>query len=78
MACSLGLLCFNNELLLGIVANYFGLLGFLGGLGQESRLPLTVEARKLAHGRPPTQNQRKKEHQHKSSYMHVVIFFGIY
>ena len=37
----------------------------------------TVEGRKLEHDRPPTTNQRKKEKQHKPSYMHVP-FFGVY
>ena len=34
----------------------------------------TVEARNLEQDRPPTTNQRKKEHQHKSSYLHAPIF----
>ena len=32
---------------------------------------LHSRARKLEHGRPPTANQRKKEHKHKSSYIHI-------
>ena len=36
-----------------------------------------VEARKLEHDRPPTQNQRKKEHQHKSSDIHVPTFWSL-
>ena len=39
-----------------------------------SGTPLTVEATKLEHDRPPTPNQRKKEHQHSSSYMQVPTF----
>ena len=37
----------------------------------------TVEARKLEHDRPQTQNQRKKESQHKSSYVHVPTFWSL-
>ena len=35
----------------------------------------TVAATKLEHDHPPTLNQRKKEHQHKSSYLHVPTFW---
>ena len=42
--------------------------------GIHSRLAncyVAVEARKLEHDRPATLNQRKKEYQHKPSYIHV-------
>ena len=34
---------------------------------------VTVQARELERDRPPTPNHDKKEHQHKSSYIHVPV-----
>ena len=40
----------------------------------SGRLGTTVETRKLIRGRPPRPNQRKEEHPHKSSYIHVATY----
>ena len=46
--------------------------GHRGRVGRWTSRP--VEARKFRHDHPPTPNQRKKEHQHRSS----DIFFEVY
>ena len=38
---------------------------------------LKVESRKLEHDRPLIPNPTKKEHQHKSSYIHVATFWSL-
>ena len=38
---------------------------------------LAVGARKLEHDRLPTPDHEKKEHQHRSSYIHVATFWGL-
>ena len=39
--------------------------------------PCTVEATKLEHDPPPTPNPKKKENQHKSSYIYVPTFWSL-
>ena len=43
-------------------------------LTEKYRPMLTVVSRMLDHDHPPTPNQGKKGHQHKSSYIHVPTF----
>ena len=46
------------------------------GEGIESQ-DSTVATRKLEHDRPPAPNQRKKDDQHKSSYIHVPTVWSL-